>query len=144
PQGLDDDDAARRRSAHGPNRLAPPRRRGPLLRLLRQFHNVLLYVMLAAAAITALLGHWIDTGVRLASVFVNAMIGGSQEGKAEVALDALRAMLSPHAMVIRNGERREIDAADLVPGDVVALASGDRVPADLRLLDVNELRVDEA
>jgi len=143
-QGLSDVEAGLRIVQYGPNRLAPAKRRGPLLRLLLQFHNVLLYVMLGAAIITAFLGHWLDTGVLLGAVLINAVIGFIQEGKAETALDAIRAMLSPHATVIRNGIRREIDAADLVPGDLVVLASGDRVSADLRLVTVKELRVEEA
>ncbi len=143
-QGLSEAQVRERLAAYGPNRLAPPRRRGPLLRFFMQFHNILLYVMLGAACITALLGHWVDTGVLLMAVLINAVIGFIQEGKAESALDAIRAMLSPHAMVLRGGQRREIDAADLVPGDRVLLASGDRVPADLRLVAVKELRVDEA
>ena len=144
PGGLGSAEIERRRRQHGPNRLAPPRRRGPLQRLLLQFHNILLYVMMAAALITALLGHWVDTGVLLAAVVINALIGFIQEGKAENALDAIRAMLSPRATVIRDGRRMEIDAAELVPGDLVLLASGDRVPADLRLLQCKELRVEEA
>jgi len=142
--GLSDAEAALRIARHGPNRLAPPKRRGPLLRLLMQFHNILLYVMLGAAVITGFLGHWVDTGVLLGAVVINAVIGFIQEGKAEAALDAIRAMLSPHAMVIRDGVRREIDAAGLVPGDRVVLASGDRVPADVRLLTTKDLRVDES
>ncbi len=142
--GLQEDESRRRLARFGPNRLTPPKRRGPLRRLLAQFHNILLYVMLAAAIITAFLGHWIDTGVLFAAVVINAIIGFIQEGKAESALDAIRAMLSPHATVIRGGTRREIDAAGLVPGDLVVLASGDRVPADLRLVAVKELRVEEA
>ena len=143
-QGLSDAQARERLATYGPNRLAPPQRRGPLLRFFMQFHNILLYVMLGAACITALLGHWVDTGVLLMAVVINAVIGFIQEGKAESALDAIRAMLSPHAMVLRAGQRREIAAAALVPGDRVLLASGDRVPADLRLVAVKELRVDEA
>ncbi len=142
--GLSAAEAAARLARHGPNRLATAKRRGALLRFLLQFHNVLLYVMLAAAGITALLGHWVDTGVLLAAVIVNALIGFVQEGKAESALDAIRAMLSPQALVLRDGQRQSIDAAELVPGDLVLLASGDRVPADLRLLQTRELRVDEA
>ncbi len=114
------------------------------MRLLMQFHNILLYVMIGAAMVTALLGHWVDTGVLLGAIVINAIIGFIQEGKAEDALDAIRAMLSPHATVIREGIRHEIDASELVPGDLVLLASGDRVPADLRLISVKELRVEEA
>ena len=142
--GLSSEQARDRLARHGPNRLQVAARRGALRRLLAQFHNVLLYVMIGAALITAALGHWIDTGVLLAAVIVNAIIGFIQEGKAESALDAIRAMLSPHAVVLRQGQREEIDAALLVPGDLVLLASGDRVPADLRLLRVKELRVDES
>ena len=142
--GLDAAAARERLERHGPNRLQVAAQRSTLARLLAQFHNVLLYVMLAAAAITALLGHWIDTGVLLAAVIVNAVIGFVQEGKAESALDAIRAMLAPHATVLRGAERVDVDAADLVPGDIVLLASGDRVGADLRLVQVKELRVDES
>lgn len=142
--GLSEHEARQRLLAFGKNRLTPPKRRGPLMRLLLQFHNILLYIMMAAACITALLGHWVDTGVLMGAVVINVIIGFIQEGKAESALDAIRAMLSPRALVIRNGQRREIDAAELVPGDVVVLASGDRVPADLRLLTVKELRIDES
>ena len=142
--GLDAAQVQQRLLRHGPNRLRSAPRRGPLMRFLAQFHNVLLYVMLGSAAITAVLGHWIDTGVLLAAVVINAVIGFVQEGKAESALDAIRALLSPHAVVLRRGRREEVDAADLVPGDLVLLASGDRVPADLRLLQVKDLRVDES
>lgn len=142
--GLSQGEAERRLQSHGANRLPPPQRRGPLLRLLYQFHNVLLYLMLVAAIITALLGHWVDTSVILAAVLINVIIGFIQEGKAENALDAIRNMLSPQAMVLRDGERHEIDAEYLVPGDIVLLVSGDKVPADLRLLSVKNLLVEEA
>ena len=144
PAGLGADEAARRLAEHGPNRLTPPPKRGPLLRFLLQFHNVLIYVLLGAAGVTAALGHWVDTGVILGVVVINALIGFIQEGKAEKSLDAIREMLSPRAVALRDGQRREIDAAELVPGDIVLLASGDRVPADLRLIEARNLRVEEA
>lgn len=101
--GLAQAEVRLRLQRYGPNRLTPPKRRGPVLRFLMQFHNILLYVMMGAAAVTALLGHWVDTGVLMMAVVINAIIGFIQEGKAESALDAIRAMLSPHATVIRGG-----------------------------------------
>ncbi len=142
--GLTEDEVRARLAQYGPNRLKPPARRGPLVRFLLQFHNVLIYVLLGAAAITAALGHWVDTGVILGVVLINAAIGFIQEGKAEKSLDAIRRMLSLHAMVLRSGRRREIAAEALVPGDIVLLASGDKVPADLRLVEARSLRIDEA
>jgi len=144
PQGLSAEEAARRLATHGPNRLPPPKKRGALVRFLAQFHNVLIYVLLAAVAVTAALGHYVDSGVILAVVLANTVIGFFQEGKAESALDAIRNMLSHTAAVLRDGRRREIPAEELVPGDIVFLASGDKVPADLRLVEARSLRVDEA
>ncbi|WP_287924352.1 HAD-IC family P-type ATPase, partial [Diaphorobacter sp.] len=142
--GLAHAEVARRLARFGPNRLPAPPRRPAWLRLLQQFHNVLIYVMLAAAAVTAALAHWIDTGVLLGAVIVNAIIGFLQEGKAESALDAIRRMLSQQATVLRGGERQLVAADQLVPGDIVILASGDKVPADLRILTARSLRADEA
>ena len=142
-EGLSADAINERRTQFGANRLPPPSAQPAWQRLLLQF-NVLIYVLLAAGFITALLGHWLDSGVIFGVVIINAMIGFIQEGRAEQALDAFRDMLSPHAIVTRAGERHEIPAEDLVPGDIVHLASGDRVPADLRLIDVKSLRVMEA
>jgi magnesium-transporting ATPase (P-type) len=142
--GLSAAEAARRLAEHGPNRLTPPKMRGPLLRFLLQFHNVLIYVLLGAAVVTALLGHWVDTGVILGVVVINALIGFIQEGKAEKSLDAIRNMLSLHAAVLRDGRRQEIDATEVVPGDIVLLASGNKVPADLRLIEMRNLRIEEA
>lgn len=144
PNGLKTAEIQDRLARFGSNRLPPPKRRGPLIRLLMQFHNILLYIMTAAALITALLDHWVDSGVLLAVIMVNVFIGFIQEGKAETALDSIRAMLSPRATVIRDDSRHEIDAAELVPGDVVLLVSGDRVPADIRLTSIRELQIDEA
>jgi magnesium-transporting ATPase (P-type) len=143
-RGLISDQARERLDRYGHNALPPPEKAGPLLRFLRHFHNVLIYILLAAALGTALLGHWVDTGVILAVVLINTLIGFIQEGKAAKALDAIRDMLSPKAAVMRDGRRREVPADELVPGDIVLLQAGDRVPADLRLLEVKNLRVEEA
>jgi magnesium-transporting ATPase (P-type) len=144
PDGLSAEEAAQRLIDHGPNRLTPPSRRGPLLRFLLQFHNLLIYVLLASAATTALLAHWVDTSVIVGVVIINAIIGFIQEGKAEKAMEAIRLMLSPEATVLRSGRRKTVAAEELVPGDIVLLSSGDKVPADLRLLSTKNLRIEEA
>lgn len=143
-EGLDSADAEQRLADRGPNRLPEGDKPGPIRRFLSQFHNVLIYILIAAAAGTALLQHWIDTGVILGVVLINAVVGFVQEGKAERALDAIRGMLSPKAVVRRDGRRRTVPAEELVPGDIVVLQAGDRVPADLRLLHAHNLRIDEA
>jgi len=142
--GLSSTAAAQRLAEVGPNRLPEARPRSAWMRFLTQFHNVLIYVLLAAALVTALLQHWVDTAVIVGVVVVNALIGFVQEGKAEDALAAIRQMLSPHAMVIRDGRRRTIAADDLVPGDVLPLQAGDKIAADLRLVQAKNLRIDEA
>ncbi|HET6469257.1 MAG TPA: HAD-IC family P-type ATPase [Geminicoccaceae bacterium] len=144
PQGLAQDEAAARLARDGPNRLTPPAKRGPLRRLLAQFNNVLLYVLLGAAVVTALLGEWVDTAVIVGVVVINAVIGFVQEGKAEAAIEAIRQMLSPTAVVRRAGRRVAVPAEELVRGDVVLLRAGDRVPADLRLLESSGLEIEEA
>ncbi|MCW9023663.1 MAG: cation-transporting P-type ATPase [Gammaproteobacteria bacterium] len=142
--GLSDQDIELRLQEFGANRLRPAKKKGPLARFLAQFHNVLIYVLLGAGGVTALLGHWIDSGVIFGVVVLNAIIGFIQEGKAEKALDAIRNMLSHQAMVKRNGKFISLAAEQLVPGDVVLLQSGDKVPADLRLFKTRELRIEEA
>jgi len=144
PGGLSDDEAARRLDAYGPNRLPRGRPRGALARFLAQFHDLLIYVLLAAGVLAAAIGHATDALVILAVVVVNAVIGFVQEGRAERALEAIRGMIDPHASVIRSGRRLTIGADTVVPGDIVMLEAGDRVPADLRLLRARNLRVDEA
>ncbi|MEN8132752.1 MAG: cation-transporting P-type ATPase [Pseudomonadota bacterium] len=142
--GLSTPEARERIARYGPNRLPESKPRGPLIRFLAQFHNVLIYVLLAAGAVTALLHHWLDTGVILGVVLINALIGFVQEGKAEDALRAIRRMLSPQAIVLRDGHRVTVDAVELVRGDVVPLQAGDKVPADLRLFQTKGLRIEEA
>ncbi len=114
------------------------------MRFLLQFHNPLIYVLIAAGLTTLALRDYVDSGVILGVVLINAIIGHIQEGKAERALDAVRGMLAARANVLRSGERHQIDAAELVPGDIVWLESGDKVPADVRLLRTKNLRVVEA
>ena len=142
--GLSHAEAARRLAQYGPNRLPSAKRRSVLLRFLLQFNNVLLYVLLAASVVTASLGHWVDAGVILAVVVINAAVGFIQEGKAEQAMDAVRRMLSLQATVIRDGRRLVVDAKSVVPGDIVFLQSGDKVPADQRLIRVKSLQIQEA
>jgi magnesium-transporting ATPase (P-type) len=142
--GLATEEARARLERYGPNRLPEEPRESAILRFLKQFNNVLIYVLLAASAVTALLGEWIDTGVILGVVVINGVIGFIQEGKAEKALEGIRQMLSLEAVALRNGHRVTLPAEDLVPGDVVLLESGDRVPADLRILTARNARIDEA
>ncbi|MDO7598037.1 MAG: cation-transporting P-type ATPase [Pseudomonadota bacterium] len=142
--GLSQQDAEQHLKKYGANRLTPAKKKGLLARFLFQFHNVLIYVLLASGGITALLGHWVDSGVIMGVVILNAIIGFIQEGKAEKALDAISNMLSLQAMVKRDGTFISLAADQLVPGDVVLLQSGDKVPADLRLFKARELRIDEA
>ncbi len=142
--GLSDHDAAARFDTYGPNRLPEPAPTSPLVRFLRHFHNILIYVLLGSAVITAALAHYVDTAVILAVVVVNAAIGYIQEGKAEKAMDAIRQMLALKASVLRGGLRRTVDGELLVPGDVVLLEPGDKVPADLRLFRANGLQIQEA
>lgn len=142
--GLSQEEAQTRLQHYGYNRLPEPPRIHPLLRLLRHFHNVLIYVLLGSALVTLLLDHYTDTVVILAVVLINAIIGFVQEGRAEQAINAIRKMLAPVAAVIRGGKRLSVPGETLVPGDIVLLEAGDKVPADLRLLSSNALLIQEA
>ncbi len=142
--GLDVDDAAERLRTDGPNLLPEPKRTPAWLRFLSHFNDTLIYILLAAAAIKAVMGDWLDVWVILSVAIINAVIGFAQEGRAEKALAGIRGMLSADASVRRGGGWRTVAAADLVVGDVVRLAPGDKVPADVRLFEAFGLRVDEA
>jgi magnesium-transporting ATPase (P-type) len=142
--GLSTDQATFRYHRYGANRLPAPEPVPAWLRFLYQFHNLLIYVLIAAGVVTALLQHWLDASVIFGVVVINALIGYLQEGKAENALNAIRQMLSPHAMALRDGVQLTLDAEQLVVGDVVLLQSGDRVPADLRLIRVKGLQIQES
>ena len=143
-EGLSAEEAKTRKERVGPNRLPTAAKQSEILRFLRQFHNLLIYVLLCAAVLAASIGHLTDAAVILAVVVVNAMIGYLQEGRAERALEAIRAMIDSRSTVVRDGHRLIVSAEDIVPGDLVLLEPGDRVPADLRLARARNLRIDEA
>ena len=142
--GLSSTQAAERLADHGPNALPEATRVHPVMRFLAQFNSALIYFLLAAALAAALLGHVVDALVIAVVVLVNAVVGFIQEGKAESALGAIRDMIAPHAVVLRDGGRRTVSVTDLVPGDIVLVEAGDRVPADLRLLKARGMLIDEA
>ena len=144
PEGLTAEEATVRKAHFGPNRLPAALRPSLIVRFLLQFNDLLIYVLLGAAVLAAAIGHIADAGVVLAVVLINAIIGFVQEGRAERALDAIRSMIDPRASVLRDGRRSVIAAEDIVPGDLVLLEPGDRVPADLRLVRLRSLRIDEA
>lgn len=142
-KGLFSSEARARLKRYGYNEITF-KKQSALIRFLLQFRSALIYVLLAAALTTALLDMWIDTAVILAVVFANAIIGFIQEGRAEASMEALTMIMVPQCTVLRDGERKDIPARELVPGDVVLLEEGDRVPADLRLFYTRNLAIDEA
>jgi len=143
-RGLSEREARSRLEQMGANVLPPPRRRGPVVRVLRHFHHPLVYVLLVAVALSVALQEWIEAAVIAAVVLVNVVVGFLQEERAEKALSALMAMTRTQATVVRDGERVRIDSTELVPGDVVTLEAGDKVPADMRMLRVRDLSIDES
>ena len=142
--GLDEAVAVRRLETDGPNTLPQAHGDSLVRRVLLQFHNPLIYVLLVAGAATLLLGEYVDASVILAVVLVNALVGFVQESKALAALDSLRSMARGDARVVRDGLVRTVSSDELVAGDLVALEPGEKVPADLRLVESTELLVDES
>ena len=142
--GLTTAEAVGRLKTVGANRLPAPRKEGLLKRFFKHFNDILIYILVAAGVAKAFLGHWVDALVILAVAVINAVVGFVQEGKAEEALEGIRKMLSLRAHTRREAEWIELDAAELVPGDIVRLRSGDRVPADLRLIEAVNLRIEES
>lgn len=143
-EGISEAEAKVRIQKYGPNKLAEDVRTSRLKIILNQFKSPLIYILVVAGVVTLALGEYVDTGVILAVVALNAVIGYIQEFKAEESMKALKKMVQSKTTVIRSGKEKEVDTETLVPGDLVLLASGDRVPADLRLIKTIELRVDEA
>ncbi|MEW5782551.1 MAG: cation-translocating P-type ATPase [Pseudomonadota bacterium] len=142
--GLSEEEASARLERHGPNALPMASGKSVWRRLLDQLAAPLVLVLIAAGLVTAFLGEWVDSSVILGVVAINAIIGTLQEGKAAEALAALARSVASEATVLRAGRRRRIDARHLVPGDIVLLAAGDKVPADLRILAGKELHTVEA
>ncbi|MCU0835199.1 MAG: cation-transporting P-type ATPase [Chromatiaceae bacterium] len=143
-RGLDRFEVSERQERFGPNALTPPKGKSALRRFLEQFHDALVYILLAAILVKLALGGYVDAAVIFGVVLLNAIIGFVQENKALSALAALSRALTTEATVVRAGGKQRVDARELVPGDLVLLASGDKVPADLRLLKVRDLQVDES
>lgn len=142
--GLSQAQVAERQAQYGPNRLAEAKGRSILAVFFSQFQDIMIWVLLAAAAISAFLGEWVDALIIAVVVVLNAVLGTVQESRAEAALAALKQMAAPMARVQRDGHVARIDAAELVPGDVVLFEAGDSVPADIRLLDTAALKIEES
>jgi len=142
--GLSNESVEERRLAFGPNALTHKKGQGPVIRFLLQFNQPLVYILLAATVVTIFLSEWLDSSVIFGVVLVNAVIGYIQEAKALKAIEALARAMTSDATVLRGGEKSKVPSLDLVPGDIVFLKSGDKVPADIRLSKVRELQVDES
>ncbi len=143
-KGLDRFEVTHRLEAFGPNVITAQKGQGPLIRFLLQFHQPLIYILIAAGVVTALLKEWVDSGVIFGVVLVNAFVGYIQEAKAVNALAALTRTMTTEATVLRHGEKIRLSATELVPGDIVYLQSGDKVPADMRLFQTRDLQIAEA
>lgn len=142
--GLTGAEAEKRLSELGYNSLPQKKRVSPVIRFLKHFNDILIYVLFAAAIVTAFLEHYADTVIILIVAVVNAAIGFLQENKAEKALEDIKKLLSPKAHVLRDGKRQEIDAGELTIGDIVLLSPGDKIPADLRLIRTDNLKIEES
>ncbi|MDI3424706.1 cation-transporting P-type ATPase [Enterobacter sp. V87_3] len=142
--GLNSTEAAARLQQYGENALPQKPGKPAWLRFLAHFNDVLIYVLLVAALLKLIMGHWVDMFVILGVAIINALIGHIQESNAEKSLQSIRNMLSSEAVVIRQGNHETIPTTALVPGDIVVIRAGDRIPADLRVIEAHNLRVEEA
>lgn len=143
-KGLNKKDVESRLEKYGNNELPEPEKAPFLISFLKHFNDVLIYILIFAAVITVILGHYIDTSVIIMVVIINACIGFVQENKAEKALSAIKNLLSLKANVLRDGERFEVNSNNLVPGDIIFVSTGDKIPADVRLVECENLRVEES
>ena len=143
-KGLSDNEVKERLQVFGKNLLPEKKKKSVIIRFLKHFNDVLIYVLFAAAIINFFLQKYIDTVIILIVTVINASIGFFQENKAEKALEDIKKMLSLKAQVIRNGQREEIDASELTIGDIVLLSPGDKAPADLRLIKTDNLKIEES
>ncbi|WP_245237236.1 cation-translocating P-type ATPase, partial [Paenibacillus ihuae] len=142
--GLTSAEAAQRLERYGKNMLQETKTKSLLAKFIEQFKNVMIFILLAAAILSGILGEWTDTIIILLVVILNAVLGVIQENKAEQALEALKSMSSPMARIRRDGQVMEIKSEELVPGDIVLLEAGNVVPADLRVLESASLQTEEA
>ncbi len=143
-KGLSSSVIAQYKEKYGANFLSQKKQKSKLVLFLQQFNQPLVYILIVATIVTALLGEWIDSGVIFGVILINSIIGFVQELKAIKAIEALAKMGKVNATVIRNGEKTSIDAKELVVGDIVVVYSGDKVPADIRLIKSKELQSDES
>ena len=139
--GLSSDVSAQRREILGPNQLTAQKQQSPWLRFFQQLNQPLIYILLASGIVTAFLKEWIDSGVIFGVALTNATIGFVQESKAKNAIAALAKSVATEATILRNGQKQVVSSSELVPGDLVLLSSGDKVSADLRLIEVPDLQV---
>ena len=143
-KGLNDKTASEHLQKYGENELPQRKKESHIIRFLKHFNDILIYILFIAAIVSAVLGHYADTIVIAIVAVINASIGYFQENKAEKALENIKNLLSLKATVIRNGERTDVEATKLTMGDIVLLNPGDKVPADLRLISTNNLKIEES
>ncbi|MFA5145186.1 MAG: cation-transporting P-type ATPase [Candidatus Omnitrophota bacterium] len=142
--GLSSDEVKKRRERFGLNQITPKKGTPLWLRFLSQFNQPLVYILLAATATTLFLKEWVDASVIFGVVFINAIVGFLQETKALKALEALSRSMTSSVSVFRDGKEQHISSTELVPGDVVMIASGDKISADMRLINIRDLQVNES
>ena len=143
-EGMTQQEAQARLEKYGPNELKKERGKSPIKLFLRQFKGVLMIILIIATGLSLVVGETVDAMIILTIVFVSAILGFTQEYRSEKAVDALKKMTSPTATVIRDGKENELSASQLVPGDIVLLHTGDKIPADSRLIEAHNLKVEEA